>query len=309
MKRFFVFVSILLVLFAVSGITACKSPPPPPPPPPPAAPPPPPPPPPPEIEPEPVEDTEGPEISVGFSSEYFSPDGDGVQDELTVTISVKDASPIGGWSIEIREPSSNLLFSEWKGDGEPPATIVWNGRSASGELVQSASDYPFSLTVNDVLGNTSVYNGTIQVDVLVMRESGDILRVIVPSIVFASNSDSLTKGLSPEVVQNNDWILKRIAEVLNKFYTYKVKVEGHANPTTRPGTRARTDEEKGTSREKGLQPLSEERAKAVVEYLVNLGVERERLSSVGMGSSRTLVSFEDKDHWWKNRRVEFVLVK
>jgi outer membrane protein OmpA-like peptidoglycan-associated protein len=249
----------------------------------------------------------GPELEVSFSPEYFSPDGDGVEDELIVTIGVKDRSPIKNWRIEIKEPSSGLLFSEWSGDGEPPAKIAWNGRSVSGELVQSASDYPFSLTVTDILENYSVYEGFVQVDVLVIRE-GDVLRVQVPSIVFGSNSGSL-EGLDPEILNNNDWILRRIAQVLNKFSTYQVKIEGHANPTTPPNTAARRTEETGTNRIKGLQPLSEERAKAVVDYLVKLGVDRGRLTAFGIGSARTLVDFADKDNWWKNRRVEFILVK
>jgi hypothetical protein len=99
-------------------------------------------------------DTEGPELAVSFSTRYFSPDGDGVDDRLTVTIGAKDASPIGGWRVEIREPQPPyLLFSQWSGQGEPPVTLEWDGRSASGELVQSASGYPFTLTVTDIHGN------------------------------------------------------------------------------------------------------------------------------------------------------------
>jgi outer membrane protein OmpA-like peptidoglycan-associated protein len=59
----------------------------------------------------------------------------------------------------------------------------------------------------------------------------------------------------------------------------------------------------------GLQPLSEARARAVVNYLVDLGIERGRLSSVGVGGARTVVEFGDRDNWWKNRRVEFILEK
>jgi outer membrane protein OmpA-like peptidoglycan-associated protein len=250
----------------------------------------------------------GPELEVSFAPEYFSPDGDGVDDEVTVTIKVKDKSSIQDWQIDIKEPyPPYLLFSEWSGEGAPPAQVVWNGRSTSGELVQSASDYPFTLTVTDAAGNRSVYEGFVQVDVLVIRD-GDVLRVQVPSIVFGSNSGNL-EGLDPETTANNDWILTRIAQVLNKFSTYQVKIEGHANPTTPPNTAARRTEETGTARIKGLQPLSEERAKAVVEYLVKLGVDRSRLTAFGIGSARTIVDFADKDNWWKNRRVEFILVK
>jgi flagellar motor protein MotB len=238
---------------------------------------------------------------VAFSTRYFSPDNDGVEDELTVTVTLKDESPIDGWHIEIREPQPpHLLFSEWSGQGNPPEKIVWNGRSASNELVQSASDYPFKLTVMDVHKNTSVFEGLVEVDVLVIREGAN-LRVQVPSIVFGSNSGGFD-GLTPEVTSGNDLILRRIAQVLNKFDTYQVRVEGHSNPT------ARTERERQREQVE-LQTLSEARAKTVVDYLVNLGVDRRRLSYFGIGAARSIVGIDDRDNWWKNRRVEFLLVK
>jgi outer membrane protein OmpA-like peptidoglycan-associated protein len=298
--------ALLVVFFAFScGGTPPPAPPPAPPPveeiPAPPLPPAPPPPPPPAPPPAPKPDTAGPELSAAFSTRYFSPDNDGIEDQLTVSISVKDESPIGGWHIEIREPRPpHLLFSEWSGQGSLPEKIVWDGRSASGELVQSASEYPFKLTVADVHGNSSVFEGLIEVDVLVIREGAN-LRVQVPSIVFGSNSGGFD-GLAPEVSAANDMILRRIAQVLNKFNTYRVRVEGHANPT------ARTEKERRQEQAE-LQVLSEARAKAVVDYLVNLGVERSRLSYFGIGAARPIVGIDDRDNWWKNRRVEFLLEK
>jgi outer membrane protein OmpA-like peptidoglycan-associated protein len=58
-----------------------------------------------------------------------------------------------------------------------------------------------------------------------------------------------------------------------------------------------------------LQPLSEERAKVVLARLQEFGVSRSRLSSVGVGGGRPVIAFEDHDNWWKNRRVEFILIK
>jgi flagellar motor protein MotB len=219
-------------------------------------------------------------------------------------------------------------------EGEVPETITWNGRNYDGEMVESATLYPFSLSVANIyhgsmidedgfiipedktdevagqkVNGLTTYQGILAIDVLVQREEKGLLRIIVPSIIFAPNTGELTKGLSPDIAANNDRILKRIAEVLNYFGTYRVKVEGHANPTFAPNTRQRANEEAGTSRILGLQPLSEERAKAVVEYMVNLGVDRSRLTPIGMGGTRIRVEFADRDNWWKNRRVEFILDK
>jgi len=305
MKRFIFLITAVFVVLAFA--VSCKSPPPSsapsstvqqlPPPPPKAG------------EASAAVDTSPPVLSVRLSPQPFSPDDDGVDDILTATINVSSKSDIKNWHIDIREPApGNQLFSEWNGEGMPPQTFIWNGLSSSGELVQSATDYQFTLDVTNVHGSSSTYKGVIQVDVLVRREANGVLRVIVPSIMFAANTGN-SSGLSGETLAINERILRRIAEVLNRYPTYQIKVEGHANPTTPPGTQARTEEETGTRTVKGLVPLSEERARYVTDNLVNLGVARARLTPVGVGGTRPVVAFNDRVNWWKNRRVEFILVR
>ena len=238
-------------------------------------------------------------------------------DVLDITLEANDESDIWSWQFDIFDPN-NRLFQRWTGGidtsqdaetaGKSTQTalhafkelISWDGRSLSGELIQSASDYPFTFTATDVFNNSGTYKGTIQIDVLVIKE-GDILKVQVPSIVFASNSAGFD-GLSEETKANNDWILRRIAQVLQKFSSYHVTVEGHANYTVPP---AQTRQRQRETQE--LRSLSHARAGTIVNYLVNLGIERERLSSVGIGGDRPIVPFEDRDNWWKNRRVDFIL--
>lgn len=243
-------------------------------------------------------DISGPRISFSTSPQYFSPDNDGVDDELTMNVSVQDASPIAAWNLEIREPEGpKQLFYRIEGKGSPSSKYTWDGRSNKGELVQAATDYPVQIQAVDTLGNTSTVSAMIGVDVLVIRE-GDLLKIKVPSIIFRENGADFNT-LPTEKVDNNIRVLKRIAEILNKFRDYKVKVEGHANPVTRT-VKEETEE---------LQPLSEARAKAIVDKLIEFGVDRNRLSYVGMGGSRPVVRWEDRDNWWKNRRVEFILIK
>jgi outer membrane protein OmpA-like peptidoglycan-associated protein len=243
-------------------------------------------------------DISGPRISFSTSPQYFSPDNDGVDDELTMNVSIQDASPIATWNLEIREPEGpKQLFYRIEGKGSPSSKYTWDGRSNKGELVQAATDYPVQIQAVDTLGNTSTVSAMIGVDVLVIRE-GDLLKIKVPSIIFRENGADFNT-LPTEKVDNNIRVLKRIAEILNKFRDYKVKVEGHANPVTRT-VKEETEE---------LQPLSEARAKAIVDKLIEFGVDRNRLSYVGMGGSRPVVRWEDRDNWWKNRRVEFILIK
>jgi len=192
--------------------------------------------------------------------------------------------------------------------GKVPETLTWNGRNDKDELAESASLYNYSLTVTNIYGSTTSL-GTLAIDVVVRNEGKNLLRIIIPSIIFAPNTVQLTEGLDPATSASNDKILRRIADILNYFRTYKVRVEGHANPTFAPDSAQRASEERGTGGILGLQSVSEQRAKAVVEYLVRLGINRSRLTPIGMGGRSVRAEFADKPNWWKNRRVEFILEK
>jgi hypothetical protein len=243
-------------------------------------------------------DTSGPALGLASSPEYFSPDNDGQEDELTIALTAGDASPIDAWSLEIREPQPPYqVFYRLDGKGSPAGRILWDGRSNKGELVQAATDYAATFSALDTLGNAGRIQSRIGVDVLVIRE-GDLLKIKVPSIIFRENGPDFS-GLPQATVDNNERVLKRIAQILNKFESYKVKVEGHANPVTRTAS----------EEQKELQPLSEARAKSIKDKLVEFKVAADRLTYVGMGGTRPVVTWEDRDNWWKNRRVEFILIK
>jgi flagellar motor protein MotB len=259
-------------------------------------------PPPPQPIPPPPPEPAAPALTVSITPKYFSPDGDGVDDLLFAEITCVDESPIDQWSIVLRQPGSSYrVFSSWSGSGDPSGPIVWDGRSNTGELVQSAMDYPYTLTVTNSLGKTSIVEGFVNVDVLLVRVANGY-RIQIPDVVFNSFSAGFD-GLHGAELQENYEILSRIAEILQKFYTYRIIVEGHANHTAATESARRQEEQE-------LQTLSEQRAMYVVNYLVNVfNADRYRLSSVGVGGTRPVVPYSDHDNWWQNRRVEFILVK
>ena len=237
---------------------------------------------------------------LGFRStpEFFSPDNDGVDDELFIFLTAIDASPIAEWSLEIRETEGGRqIFYRIEGRGSPAERIIWDGRSNWGELVQGAMDYEWTFRAADVLGNTSSISGRITTDVLVIRD-GDILRIQVPSITFRGNAADFL-GIPQERMDTNTWVLARIAYILNRFRDHRITVEGHANPVF--GTVAEEINE--------LQPLSLARAQFVIDNLAGLGVARGRLSPIGRGGTMTLAEPLDPDNNWKNRRVEFLLIR
>jgi len=201
--------------------------------------------------------------------------------------------------------SSERLFAQWSGKGKPPAKIEWDGTSTRGELVEAATDYPFKFVAHDALGNSTTVSGVIAVDVLVIRD-GDRLKIKIPSIVFRANYADFV-GLSADIVARNEKVVARVAQILNKFPDYRILIEGHANNVGKMlgYPQAKIDAEET----KELIPLSAGRAELVRTMLVKNGVDARRLSVEGLGSSKPVVSFSDVENRWKNRRVEFVLIK
>ncbi len=256
-----------------------------------------------------------PQLTVKTAPQYFSPDNDGENDDLYILLKGNDIVPLKNWSFTIKDPNGKPFWST-SGKSSITERIIWDGRGKNGELVQSATDYPYTFTVTDTLGMTSTVEGKIEVDILVIRV-GDVLKMAVPSIIFRQDkadfgvqvldaNGKVTKpGITEAQAKNNERILKRIAQILNKFKNYTVVVEGHANSVT--GTEA---EETSTANGNiPLEPLSKERAEFVKGKLVGYGVSSDRLSAVGRGGRQPVAARGDKDNAWKNRRVEFILNK
>lgn len=246
-------------------------------------------------------DTTPPAAEVVLSPYLFSPDNDGVDDELDIRISLKDRSGIKDWKMEISDPYMNS-FRKFSGRGMPSGKIVWDGMSEGGELVQAAEDYPYTLTASDTLGNIVTASGIIPIDVLVVRD-GNNLKIKISSINFSPNSPELVTDI-PEIKEKNEKIIDRLAEILNKYSAYKIKIEGHANNMSwyDPVKAAKEQKEE-------LLPLSDARCETVKKILTQKGVSAERMSKQGVGGSSPVVPFEDAANRWKNRRVEFILIK
>ena len=260
-----------------------------------------------------VVDVTGPAVRLSTAPALFSPDNDGIDDELRFGISVADSSDIVDWRLDINETSvveggakaKERLFISWGGKGVPAPSIAWDGRSAKGELVEAATDYPWVFVIKDALGNVTRLTGAVSVDVLVIRD-GDRLKIKVPSIVFRANFPDFV-GLDQETLDRNAKVIKRIAQILNRFKDYRIQIEGHANSEGKIGgySAAKIAEEET----KELIPLSLGRAELVRTLLAENGVDPARLSTMGLGSSEPVVDFKDAENRWKNRRVEFVLIR
>ncbi|MCP4726566.1 MAG: OmpA family protein [bacterium] len=230
-------------------------------------------------------DSSSPEVSLSYSPDLFSPDGDGENDILTLNPEASDNTGINDWNLEIYAPSGNP-FKSYRGTSSPAKEIKWDGIGKNNELVESAADYFIELAVTDFAGNSSKSERIkLPIDVLVVvTERG--LKIRISNIEFAFDRAELTIKAHP--------ILNRVAEILVKYHSYNVMIEGH------------TDD---IGEEEYNLKLSELRAKEVMDYLVSEGIDEERLSFRGMGETTPFLPNKGAESRRRNRRVEFLLLK
>ena len=106
-------------------------------------------------------------------------------------------------------------------------------------------------------------------------------------ITYAITFDIGKANIKPESMTE----INRIAQLMKDNGDLKFEVQGHTDNT---GTVA------------GNQKLSEQRAQAIVNKLVEMGIAANRLSAKGMGQSAPLADNSTDEGRAKNRRVEFI---
>jgi flagellar hook assembly protein FlgD len=243
-------------------------------------------------------DVTPPQVELGFLPLPFSPDDDGINDTLDISMKILDQSQVSDWELVIRDREGNF-FNRFSGIGTPPVSLSWNGLSHGGELVLSAEDYPVEAIVRDIYGNVSRSASSIPVDILVIKE-GDRYRIRVPGIYFSP----FTSEFPADKLAANMKTLKRLSEVLAKYPTYSIRIEGNAVRINWANKALGDAEERDV-----LGPLSLSRAEKVKSILVSFGMEAGRMTTSGLGGTLPLVPHNDLDNRWKNRRVDFLLTR
>ncbi|MHB1845026.1 MAG: OmpA family protein [Deltaproteobacteria bacterium] len=111
----------------------------------------------------------------------------------------------------------------------------------------------------------------------------DLEAVVRSSVLhFAFNQDELT----PESRTRLD----RVAEVMKRHPAFHIRVDGNCD-------------ERGT--EEFNLALGQRRAQVAKKYLVNLGVEPERVATISYGKDRPFADGHDESAWAQNRRDDF----
>jgi outer membrane protein OmpA-like peptidoglycan-associated protein len=202
-------------------------------------------------------------------------DGDGIIDSEDACVDVKGTKMMKGC------PDA---------DGDGVADKDDNCPSVKGDKANGGCPWPDTdgdkvLDKDDkcpTVAGTVANNGCPEVSDDTMKKLNDYGK----TILFNSGKSSFQKQTMP--------VLQAITAILKEYPTAKFSLEGHTDNT---GSDALN------------QTLSEERAAAVKNFLVENGIDASRLSSKGFGESAPVDSNKTAKGKANNRRVEVKLVK
>ena len=135
------------------------------------------------------------------------------------------------------------------------------------------------------LASQQITSLTRQLENLQLRQTESGVVVTLGDVLFASGEAQLVEGGRSS--------LEEVVDLLQTEPDKKIRVEGHTDSLG--------------DAETNLQ-LSEQRAQAVREALISLGVASERIVATGMGEDFPIVSNEDEAGRARNRRVDVILL-
>jgi outer membrane protein OmpA-like peptidoglycan-associated protein len=186
-------------------------------------------------------------------------------------------------TIEITDNNKNELMASFESNSTSGAYLI---------SLKPGTNYGISVSKNEYLFHSENFNipedaeaRKIQKDILLHKlEVGT--KIILNNIFFEFNKATLTDESVAE--------LDRVYKMLTDVPTLKIEISGH------------TDNVGSASYN---QKLSENRAKAVVDYLYKKGIENLRLTYAGYGFKQPVAPNDTEEGRQLNRRTEFKVLE
>lgn len=188
-----------------------------------------------------------------------------------------------------REPYVTKRDRTWKGAGIGAAAgaagAVLAGKREADEILAGAA-------IGAVVGGSVGAYMDHQQEKLARIPGTEVERVDEDTLLVHFENDVLFEVDSTRVDSDGRLTLEEVADVLGEYDKTAIIVQGHTDSTG--------------SDEYNLD-LSERRAEAVERYLVSLGVDRDRLATMGFGEDSPVASNESESGRRQNRRVDILL--
>ncbi|MEK7275323.1 MAG: OmpA family protein, partial [Candidatus Desantisbacteria bacterium] len=191
-----------------------------------------------------------------------------------------DGKPLSIYSIEIDPTNPLMLYTAVRGKG------IYISRNGGG----SWQEYSYGIV--DPNGFDAQFISVDKSGEVITGGCGKIFTIgeikekkTLSSVNFEFNSDTIKPALYPE--------LDKMVVSLKENPLMQGIIEGHTDNIG--------------SDEYNLD-LSKRRAESVKDYLVQKGIPETRLTIIGYGKSKPIVSNETEDSRYKNRRVEILII-
>jgi len=241
-----------------------------------------------------------PEAEVILTTATFSPNGDGIDDTVTIQLGAKDESKIRNWTVEISNNEGKLARTI-EGEEPVPPSIVWNGKDDYYNTVVPPGEYGVKLVVNDIAGNkgTSMPQ-KLNVEIPMPKLEEKFAKVIKVEeeerglkITF---SVKVLFGIGKAILREDAYsAIEQAIGMLKAYPLNKVSIEGHTD---------------SVGKAEHNQKLSEMRGRAVYDYIVERGgIDPGRLSVKGWGEEKPIASNKTARGRDVNRRVEIIILK
>ena len=229
-------------------------------------------------------DNTAPETAVNAEPMFLRP---GKSDALLIpavfTLSAHDRNKTAKWQLLVWDINKKV-FCNTGGNGQPPPTFVWDGRSPEGEYVETGEIYYYSLITYDTVGNRAQTKPKAQV-------------VLLREVKLVFSSDALFDSGEADVKITAYSIMKEMKKIIDKNPEVEVMVTGYTDNSQPKAGKYRSNVE-----------LSKARAEAVKYFMVNLlGMKASRIMTQGLGESSPIVSNGTQEGRSKNRRVEIMI--
>jgi len=208
-------------------------------------------------------------IAFGAKAQKAAP----VVEEKVVEEKIQEAVVVAPVVIDGDDDKDGVLNSQDK----CPTTQSGKKVNAEGCFIDGDDDKDGVLNSKDICPNTALGDA--------VNSDGCPAKVTL-NINFENNSDKV----NPDSYKT----IQKYADFLNNYATYSAKIVGYTD---------------SRGSQNYNQKLSEKRANAIKDMLVEKGVPLSRLSAVGMGENNPIADNSTKEGRAKNRRIEAELTK
>jgi outer membrane protein OmpA-like peptidoglycan-associated protein len=230
-------------------------------------------------------DSTPPKLQFDVTPKIHVPGGAAILIPARFTMAATDKNGIGSWSMEIHKKTGEL-FRSYKGTGNPPAELVWDGNDDAGNPVSSGQVYICRFFAQDSLGNRNEAMPLAQI-------------VLLREVHFSMASDALFDVGKADVKIDAYQELKLMKAKILSYVSAGgiVEIVGHTD-----------NQPVHTSVYGSNEALSLARAQAVVKFFVTLlDMDEKMFKAVGRGDTQPMTGNDSPEGREKNRRVEIVI--